>query len=103
MTPAGSSRPASSVGDACEVRADPRLAALSPRSPVRQSAASPLPFAFQLHCRDFHSPGCEQTLQARHFEELVALTREHGALRHGLTAIWYTPQRLAKIAMAVAR
>jgi hypothetical protein len=103
MTPAGSSRFASSVDDAGEVRADQRLATLSRRSPVRPSAVSPLPFAFRLRCGDVHSPGCEQTLGAHRLDDVVALARDHGALRHGLTAIWYTPERLAKIATAVTR
>ncbi len=103
MSPAVGSRSATSVDDAGEVRADQRLATLSPRSRVRLPAASPSPFAFQLRCSDVHSPGCKQTLWARRFDELVALTRDHGAFRHGLTANWYTPERLAKIATAVMR
>ncbi len=103
MSPLRSFRFASSTDDASEVRAVPRLATLSPRSPVRLSAASPSPVALQLRCRDVHSPCCEQTLRTRQFDDLVALAREHGALRHGLTAIWYTPERLAKIATAVTR
>ncbi len=72
-------------------------------TPVRLAAPSPLPLAFQLRCWDVHSPGCEKTLRARRFDELVVLARDHGALRHGLTAIWYTPERLAKLATAVTR
>jgi predicted small metal-binding protein len=102
MTPAGGSRFASPLGDAGEARAGPRLATLSPSSPVRPRA-TPLPFAVRLRCTDAHSPSCEHELQAHHLDELVALAREHGALRHGLTAIWYTPERLAKIAAAVTR
>ncbi len=105
MTPSGSSRSASSssAGDASAVRAEPRFTKLSPRSPIRLSAAPPLASAFLLRCGDVHSPGCEQTLLAQRLDEVVALARDHGALKHGMTAIWYTHERLAKITAAVTR
>jgi hypothetical protein len=40
-------------------------------------------------------------LRARRPDDVVVLAREHGALVHGFTPVWYSKQRLATIAAAV--
>jgi hypothetical protein len=56
---------------------------------------------FEVRCADVHSPGCEQALRGPRCEDVVELVCAHGALAHGFTSVWYSPQRLASIAGAV--
>jgi Protein of unknown function (DUF1059) len=56
-----------------------------------------------LRCADVHSAGCNRELRARRPEDVVELAREHGAVVHGFTAVWYSKQRLATIAAAIGR
>jgi hypothetical protein len=52
---------------------------------------------FELRCADVHPFGCQAALRAETLIDMVALACEHGALVHGLTPAWYSPERLQVI------
>jgi hypothetical protein len=56
-----------------------------------------LPERFKVRRADAHA----LDVRAERFKDVVAPAYEHGALVHGLTPAWYSPERLAVIARAV--
>jgi len=97
------SRSSTFLQDAAGLRTDPPVTTLTPGWPVHQPAPAPSPRTFELRCADAHPANCTEVLRAERVGDVVALTREHGALVHGFTTVWYRPQRLATMAAAVTR
>ena len=102
MTPVGSHRSASSPHTAAGSHPDPRVAALAASDRSLRPAGAPWPHVFEVRCADVHPGGCGTALRAPRPGDVVALACEHGALAHGLTPAWYSPERLATIATVVA-
>ncbi len=80
--------------------------AASSRNGARQVSASvgdasraPL----EMRCEELNSIRCAQLLQANSPAEMVNVAREHGALIHGFTPVWYDQDRLTCMRTAVAR
>ena len=101
MTPTGYSPGASSIDDAAGLRTDLPVARGARGAAVPVSAQGPETGDFQLRCADVHPTACDQTLRAQRPDHVVELAREHGALVHGFTPVWYSTQRLAIIAAAI--
>lgn len=97
------SRSSTFLPDAVSLRTDPLVTTLAPGGPVHPPAPAPSPRTFELRCADAHPANCTEVLRAERVDDVVALTREHGALVHGFTTVWYRPQRLATMTAAVTR
>lgn len=67
---------------------------------VESVAGRPEP-TLQLRCAHVHPVDCAESWLAASSADLVTAACRHGALAHGFTPVWYSPQRLALIAAAV--
>jgi hypothetical protein len=57
----------------------------------------------EMRCEELHPIRCAQLLQANSPAEMVNVAREHGALIHGFTPVWYDQERLTSMSTTVAR
>jgi hypothetical protein len=96
MTPVGSDWSAWSPEGAVGSRVDARLAALALGEPLLPPTGDPSLHAFEVRCADVHS-GASRRRYARNSPAMLSLACEHGALVHGFTPAWYSPDRLAAI------
>jgi uncharacterized protein DUF1059 len=100
VTPTGYSPGASLIDEASGSRVLP-VARFARSAAVPASAPGLGTGDFELRCSDVHPTGCNRKLRAQRPDDLVELAREHGALVHGFTPVWYSKQRLATIAAAI--
>ena len=59
-----------------------------------------VPRICEVRCADVHPVRCKVALRATSNEALTDRVRAHGASVHGFTPVWYSGERIARIADA---
>jgi predicted small metal-binding protein len=57
-----------------------------------------VPRSCEVRCADVHPVQCNVALHASSNEALTDRVRAHGASVHGFTPVWYSRERIARIA-----
>jgi hypothetical protein len=57
-----------------------------------------VPRTREVRCADVHPVQCKVALRASSYEALTDRVRAHGAIAHGFTPVWYSRERISRIA-----